>query len=460
MNDMIRAPDLGLARAHLRAPWWRETAQALRHSRLAAILAVLVGLAALALVGWYLAHRNATRPTGFAGRARAASTVGFSVAARQDVPIYLDALGTVTPLATAVVQSQVSGVMTQVFYHEGQIVKAGDPLVQIDPRPFQLALEQARGNLGRDEANLANQRVIVERDLVLLKQDSIAQQQVDTDKATMKQLEAAVAADKAAVDTASLNLSWSRVTAPISGRVGIRPVDTGNYITPNLTNGIATLTQLTPIDVLFTLPADVVPRLQQRIHVAGALPTTVLDRTRASVLGQGQFLTLDNQVDVATGTVRAKSRFGNADGALFPQQFVNVRLLVDTLHDAVVVPAAAVRHGPNGDYVYVVAPDQTAHVRLVKTGPSAGDKISIASGLSGGERVVTEGGDRLIDGATVRLPGQTQAQFNAGFGGGANGAAGRSRGSSAPGSSWAGKRSFRHFRSQSSGQAGPGQPGG
>jgi membrane fusion protein, multidrug efflux system len=216
-----------------------------------------------------------------------------------------------------------------------------------------------------------------------------------------------VLTDRAALNTAELNLTWSKVAAPIGGRVGIRPVDMGNYITPSLTNGVATITQLTPIDVLFTLPADVVPRLQQRLRAGAQLPTTVLDRTRTIVLGNGQFLTMDNQVDASTGTVRTKARFSNEDGALFPQQFVNVRLLIDTLKDAVVVPAAAVRHGPNGDYVYQIAPDSTAHIQLVKTGPSVEDKISIASGLQAGDRVVTEGGDRLVDGTFVRLPGQS-----------------------------------------------------
>jgi multidrug efflux system membrane fusion protein len=315
-----------------------------------------------------------------------------------------------------------------VFYHEGQLVKAGEALVQIDPRPFQLALEQAQGALERDEANLANQRVIVERDRLLLKQDSIAQQQVDTDVATAKQLEGVVVADRAALNTARLNLEYSRVSAPISGRVGLRPIDVGNYVTPGSTTGIATLTQLMPIDVEFTLPADAVSQIQERTGTGAQLPTTVLDRTRTVTLGQGSFMTLDNQIDSQTGTIHAKARFSNDKGTLFPQAFVNVRLLLDTVHDAIVVPAPAVRHGPQGDYVYVIASDRTAHVRSVKVGPSVDDKISIASGLAVGENVVTEGGDRLVDGAIVRLPGQF-----AGPGGGgsakpnANGARGSHR---------------------------------
>lgn len=445
MNDIPRTTDFGLSPVELREPWWRHSTQAVRRSRLLGMLLVLLGLGALGVLGWYLAHRTAASQLSRAGfRARAASTVGVATVTRQDVPIYLDALGTVTPLATAVVQAQVSGVMTKVFYKEGQMVKAGEPLVQIDPRPFQMTLEQAQGNLARDQANLANQRVIVQRDRVLLKQDSIAQQQVDTDTATEKQLEGAIMTDRAALDSARLNLAWTTVTAPISGRVGIRPVDIGNYVTPSLANGVATITQLQPIDVLYTLPANVVPRLEKRLRAGAQLPTTVLDQSRSETLAQGTFLTMDNQVDTATGTVRLKSRFSNADGTLFPQQFVNVRLLLDTVRDAVVVPAAAVRHGPNGDYVYVVAPDDTAHVRLVKTGPSVADSISITSGLSGSERVVTEGGDRLVDGATVRLPGEREPQFGAGSSRGRAGAAG-----------W---RSHHHRRSQNAGEAGPGQP--
>ncbi len=407
MNDIPRS-DLELAPLQLRESSPRQTERKVRRPQLVSMLLVLLGIGLVGALAWYLAHRNAAGQQGRFARFRAAATdVGFAVATHQDVPIYLDALGSVTPLATAVVQAQVSGVMTKVYYHEGQMVKAGDPLVQIDPRPFQITVEQDQGSLARDEANLANQRLIVKRDQVLVKQDSLAEQQLDTDTSTEQQLQAMVTTDRAALDAAKLNLAWTTVTAPISGRVGIRPVDVGNYVTPSLANGVATITQLQPIDVMYTLPADEIPPLQARIKAGAQLPTTVLDRTRTTVLGQGSFLTLDNMVDSSTGAVRVKSRFSNADATLFPQQFVNVRLLLNTLRDAIVVPSAAVRHGPQGDYVYVIAPDSTVHIRPVKTGPSDGDKISIASGLNVGERVVTEGGDRLVDGATVRLPGQT-----------------------------------------------------
>ncbi|MGH8259493.1 MAG: efflux RND transporter periplasmic adaptor subunit [Steroidobacteraceae bacterium] len=406
MNDISRTTDFDLTRLTLREPWWRQTGQRLRHSRLAAVVLVLLALAVLGGLAWFLAHRSgASQGFGANRRFRAVATVGVTAATRADVPIYLDALGTVTPLATAVVQAQVSGVLTRVYYREGQTVKAGEPLVQIDPRPFQIALEQAQGSLQRDEANLANQRVIVQRDRVLLSQDSIAQQQVDTDEATAKQLQGVVSADRAAVDSARLNLTYSRVTAPITGRVGLRPLDVGNFITSSEPNGIATITQLTPIDVEFALPAEDVSRVQKRIAAGAVLPVIALDQTRTVKLADGTFLTLDNQIDTQTGTIHAKARFANAQGTMFPQQFVNVRLLLDTLRDAVVVPSAAVREGPQGTYVYVVSPDHIAHVRLVKTGPSVADRISIASGLQAGEEVVTEGGDRLVDGAKVRLPG-------------------------------------------------------
>lgn len=409
MNDFSRT-DLPMGQFALREPWWRQTGQRIRRSRAAAVAGALIALAALAGLSWFLSHRNAAnQANGPNARFGAAATVGVAAAARQDVPIYLDALGTVTPLATAVVQAQVSGVLTRVYYREGQTVKKGDPLVQIDPRPFQIALEQSQGSLGRDEANLANQRVIVQRDRVLLSQDSIAQQQVDTDEATLKQLQGVIAADRAAVDSAQLNLSWTRVTAPITGRVGLRPVDVGNYVTSGLPNGVATITQVTPIDVEFALPSQEVPRVEKRIAAGAVLQATALDQTRTTQLGSGTFLTLDNQIDTQTGTIHAKARFGNEIGTLFPQQFVNVRLLLDTLQGAIVVPSAAVREGPQGAYVYVVSPDHVAHVRLVKTGPSVGDKVSIASGLDVGEQVVTEGGDRLVDGAKVRLPGDVRA---------------------------------------------------
>lgn len=381
-----------------------ESQSGVRHSRLTSLLLVLVALGVLGGLGWYLSHRNSTYdPAAANTRRRPTATVSFAVASHADIPIRLDALGTVTPIAIATVQPQVSGVLTDIYYREGQEVERGQPLVLIDPRPFQLTLNQAIAQQARDEAELDNARVILKRNRTLLAQDSIAQQDVDTQEATVKQLVGTVAADRAAVDTARLNVSYSRVTAPIAGRVGLRPVSVGNYVSTGATS-VATITQLKPIDVEFTLPADNVTSIQRRVAAGAVLPATVLDRTRTTSLGSGTFLTLDNQIDAQTGTVRAKARFDNEDGALFPNQFVNVQLQLDTMRQATVIPAAALRHGPQGDFVYVLARDNTAHVRVVTTGPTVDDRTSILSGLQVGERVVTEGGDRLTDGSAVNLP--------------------------------------------------------
>jgi multidrug efflux system membrane fusion protein len=390
--------------------------QQLRSSRFFSLFVVLICLAVLGGCAWYLVHRNAENAqangNGFGfgrGGRRPTATVAFATATRADIPIRMEALGTVTPIAAATVRAQVAGVLTQIHYTEGQVVKRGQPLVQIDPRPFQLALDQAIAQQQRDQAQLENARVILERNRTLLAQDSIAQQDVDTQEATVKQLQGTVEADRAAVATARLNLDYSNVDAPISGRVGLRPVDLGNYVSSGDTSGVATITQLSPIDVVFTLPADSVTVIQQQVHGGETLPTTVLDRTRSKVLGKGTFLTLDNQIDTQTGTVRAKARFENADGVLFPNEFVNVQLQVDTLRQAIVVPTNAIRHGPQGDFVFVIDQDNAAHITLVKVGPSYEDRVSISQGLKAGDRVVTEGGDRLTDGAVVRLPGDQAA---------------------------------------------------
>jgi multidrug efflux system membrane fusion protein len=393
-------------------PSLRPASSPRRRSRLShalSIVAVALFLAGLAALAWYLPHRNANQRTASPfgrgpGGGRNTTTVALADAKLADIPVRLEALGTVTPLAVATVHPQVSGVVTDVFYKEGQLVKRGDVLATIDPRPFQIALDQAEGNLERDQAQLLSAKVTLDRDNELLKQKLIAQQNVDTQLATAQQLEGAVVTDRAGVAAAQLNLSYSKVTSPIDGRVGLRPIDVGNYVATTGAVGIATITTITPIDVVFTLPADTVTKIQQRLAAGATLPTTVLDRTRLTTLGQGTFLTLDNQIDPTTGTIRAKARFANDDAALFPSQFVNVQLQIDVIHDAVVVPAAAIRHGPNGDYVYVVDAEQVATMRTITVGPASDDAVSIATGLQAGERVVTEGGDRLTDGTRVRLP--------------------------------------------------------
>lgn len=386
-------------------------------------LAVLAGVVWLA---WSLMHAPKGEgggaggpggPGGFGGGRRGpASTVAVATATQTDLPVVIEALGTVTPAATVTVRPQVAGVITQVMFKEGQMVRAGQPLVQIDPRQFQMDLMQAQGNLTRDEAQLASAQVTLARYQTLLTQDSIARQEVDTQAATVKQLQGTVMSDRAAVGTARLNVGYARIVAPVSGRVGLRVVDVGNYIGAGDASGVAVITTVSPIDVEFTVPQDDVPRIGARANSGAALPVIALDRTRTTTLDRGTFSTLDNVVDVGTGTVKAKARFANAGGALFPSQFVNVRLELDTIRGAVVVPATALRQSSDGAFVWVLGEGQTVHKRKVTAGPSTTAQVSIASGLKVGEKVITEGGDRLREGGKVQLPGQAAGRMGQGKG--------------------------------------------
>lgn len=383
--------------AHSAPP--RERASGWRRHR--GLWLTLLGALALIVLVWWLSHGRAGVDR---GNRRPTATVGTAVAKSGSIPITLEALGTVTPLATVTVRSQVSGNIVDIAFKEGQSVAKGEVLLSIDPRPFQLALQQAQGSLVRDQAQLKVAQLTLQRYRTLLSQDSIARQDVDTQAATVQQLAGVVATDQAAVGTARLNLDYSQVKAPIAGRVGLRVVDLGNYVTPGDAGGVAVIAAVAPIDVEFTAPQDDLPRIQARLAQADPPAVTVLDRTRTQVLGQGEFLTLDNVIDPTTGTVKAKARFANADARLFPSQFVNVRVLLSTLNNAIVVPAAALRTGPKGDFVYVVGADRKAALRMVKRGPVSGDSVSVAQGLRVGEQVVISGGDQLTDGATVRLP--------------------------------------------------------
>jgi multidrug efflux system membrane fusion protein len=331
-------------------------------------------------------------------------TVGVATAEKADVPIVVEALGTVTPVATVKVRAQVNGTLQQVLYKEGQMVRKGDVLAAIDPRQFDMALQQATGQRMKDEAQLQAAKVTLERYRTLLKQDSIARQDVDTQEATVKQLEATLVIDRANEGTARLNLGYTRIVAPVAGRVGLRQVDIGNYVSTSDANGVAVITQLSPIDVQFSVPQDQAATLQQNANAG--MKAQALDRTRQSVIEAGNFVSLDNQIDTTTGTVKAKARFDNTKGALFPSQFVNLRLNVQTIKDATVVPVAALRHGNNGDYVFVLnQQERTVAMRPVKAGQATVDKVQIASGLQPGEKVITEGADRLRDGSRVILPG-------------------------------------------------------
>lgn len=372
-------------------------------------LLALFLMAAAVAGAWYLIQRaNGGSTAGGGprgpGSGRPMVTVGEAAARQAQLPVILDALGTVTPAATVTLRPQVSGLLTQVLFTEGQVVTKGQLLAQIDPRPFEQALLQAQGTRQRDEAQLENARLTLERYRTLLAQDSIARQDVDTQAALVKQLEGTVMTDRAQEGTARLNLAHTRITAPASGRIGLRTVDAGNYVTPGDAAGIATITQMAPIDVQFSVPQDRVGDILSAQAESAALAVTALDRSRKVELGKGRFATLDNQVDTATGTVKAKARFENAAGALFPNQFVNVQLLLRNV-PAVVVPVTAVRTGANGDYVYVIHDDRKVSLRKVVRGQATVGLVAITEGLRAGERVVTEGGDRLQDGMSVQLPG-------------------------------------------------------
>jgi multidrug efflux system membrane fusion protein len=374
------------------------------------IVAVIAAAAAFGL------SRCAGKAGGGRG-GRPPTTVGVAKAVTGDLPIQLDALGTVTPANTVAITPRIAGTMTVVAFKEGQLVRKGQLVAQVDERPYVIALQQAQGQLLRDQAALDNARLQLQRDQTLLSQDSIARQDVDTQAATVKQDEGVVKTDQAAVASARLNIGYCRIVAPIAGRLGLRQIDVGNYVTVGSSNPIATITEVDPIFVTFTLPEEQVPRINQRLRQGAVLPVSALDRSGGQVLAQGVLSTLDNQIDVTTGTVKAKARFANPGGVLFPNQFVNARIQVDTLKDAVIIPAAAIRHGPKGDYVWVLTPRRTAHMQLVKVGPTLGEQASIASGLDAGETVITEGGDRLREGAPAVLPGQRGQRGGGRFGG-------------------------------------------
>lgn len=407
------------------------------HSRRNAVL-MLAGLVLAGFVIWHFAGTGAT--TTATNPRRPSATVAVAQAELADVPVYLTAIGTVQPVVVATVRPQLAGTLFSIDFKEGQMVTKGQLLAQIDPRPYRLALSQAEGTLGRDQAQLAAARADLARYTLLLQQDSIARQQVDTQTATVHQLEGTVASDEAAVGTARLNLAYTSITAPVSGKVGLRQADIGNYLTPSDTNGIVVITQTAPIDVNFALPQDQLPSVQQKLRAQPNMEVTARDKADAIILGRGTFLTFDNQIDTTTGTVRAKARFANADGQLFPNQFVNVSLLVNTLLQAVTVPITAVRHGAQGDFVFLLMPDKKAKLSVVKTGPSDSGRTVILSGVKTGDTVITEGADRLEDGATVTLPGQgPQAEDKSGQAGqagktGANGESGARRDKRAPAS--------------------------
>lgn len=322
---------------------------------------------------------------------------------RRDIRVWIDALGTVTPGALATVRPRVDGLLLKTHFREGQTVKAGELLAEIDPRPFQVQLAQAEGQLAKDQALLDNARLDLSRYKDLLAKDSIARQQVETQEALVRQYQGTLAADRAQVDHARLQLDWTRVTAPAPGRIGLRQVDAGNLVRASDANGLATIAQTAPISVLFSVPEAHLPVIRARLAGKADVPVQAWDRERREKLAQGRLLTTDNQIDAATGTIRLKAGFANGDQTLFPNQFVNARLLLETRSDALAVPSAALQRGPKGVFVYAVGAEGKVVMVPVVPGPVDGDWTAVEGDLKPGVKVVTQGVDRLRDGAKVEV---------------------------------------------------------
>ena len=327
--------------------------------------------------------------------------VVVTTAQRGDLPVYLIGLGSVTAYNTVTVRSRVDGQIVKVNFTEGQFVHEGDALIEIDPRPYQVMLEQAEGQLAKDQAQLHDVQVDFERYQLLYSEGVIPKQQVDTQQAQVGQFQGAIKADQATIDNAKLQLVYARITAPISGRVGLRLVDIGNIVHATDTTGLLVITQLQPISVIFTLPQDQLQQVLVKLRGGGQLPVQAYDRDDTTKIAEGKLATIDNQIDPTTGTYKLKSIFSNENNVLFPNQFVNVHMLVDTKHNLVVVPAAAIQRGPQGTYVYVVSGGDTVNIRVVTIAQSTGNNIGISSGLNGGDVVVIDGQDKLQDGSNV-----------------------------------------------------------
>ncbi len=333
--------------------------------------------------------------------------VGTAVAAHSDLPVIISALGTVTPLATVTVKTQIAGQLTQVAFTEGQLVHKGDFLAQIDPRPYQAQLDQYQGQLQRDQSLLRTAELDLERYKTLVAEDSIARQQMDTQASLVQQDKGVVETDKAQVANARLNLTYCHIIAPITGRVGLRQIDQGNYVQTSDANGLVVITQIQPITVLFTIAEDQIPALVKRYRSGATLAVATFDRSGQTKLADGKVLTIDNQIDTATGTVKVKAVFDNQDESLYPNQFVNVQVNLDTISNAVAIPTAALLRGAPGTYVYLVKADNTVTVRPVKIGPATSDKIAILDGLAEGDTVVVDGTDKLREGAAITIPSPT-----------------------------------------------------
>lgn len=393
-------------------PWSRRLVRRYR----SALIVVAVLLVLLLVIVRVIQHRPQALAEsggvggGPGGRGGQNGPVAVAVASvvSGDIQIRIPALGTVTPLANVIVRTQITGTLQKILFVEGHLVHEGDVIAQIDARPYEAALQTAQGNRRRDQALLTDARLDLKRYEGLVKEDSIAQQTLDTQRALVDQYQGTLESDQGQVKTAQVNLNYTHIVAPVTGRVGIRQVDQGNYVTPGDTNGLVVINQLTPISVLFSIPEDNVLSLMKRVRQGGVIAVEAYDRGNTVKLADGRLSTVDNEIDTTTGTVKLRAQFDNADSALFPNQFVNIQLLEELLTQQIIMPNSAVRRGaPNGvvsTFVYLVNADRTVSVKAVRLGILDGEKVAVASGLGVGDVVVTEGGDRLRDGASVLLP--------------------------------------------------------
>jgi len=370
----------------------------------------LLALAVFAF-GAYRVHKGMVAPQaantsqggGAPGRSLSVPVVAVP-AVKGDIGVYFPGLGTVTPIHTVSVRSQIAGYLMQVLYREGQLVNKGDPLAEIDPRPYQVMLENAQAGLARDQATLDNAKVDLQRYQTLVPLHAVPEQQLATQTSLVKSTEGVVKTDQAQIDTAKLDLIYCHITAPITGRVGLRLVDPGNYVTPGDATGLVVITQIEPISVIFPLPEDQLPVVMERERAGARLQVEAYDRANTKKIATGWLDTVDNQIDPTTATVKLRANFENRDGALFPNEFVNVKLLAQEMHGVTLIPTAAVQRNSQKTYVFLVKPDSsTATIRTITVGISEGDQSEVTSGLAPGDEVVMTGVDRLQEGTKVRF---------------------------------------------------------
>ena len=383
---------------------------------LASLLVVLV----VAGIVWWTRHQSAPQQEAGAGRGGGRSgsapmSIVPETVGKGDIGINLNALGTVTSLATVTIRTQISGYLIKVAYKEGDEVKKGDLLAEIDSRPYEAALAQQRGQLARDEAALKGAQVDLARYQGLASQNAVPHQQLDTQIALVGQDQGTVEADRALVKAAEVNLAYTKIVSPLDGRVGLRLVDQGNYVTPGDSTGLVVITQIQPISVLFTVPEDNLQAIAKRLQSGATLPVTALDRSGANKLADGTLTTFDSQIDPTTGTIKLRGQFPNESKTLYPNQFVNIRLLLDTHKDVVTMSTAGIQRGVPGTFVYLIKDDSTVTVRPVKLGVTDGNRVEVLSGLEPGDRVVIDGADKLREGAKVIVRAEANPSNSAGI---------------------------------------------